>query len=87
LGARVHTKLAAVGETQTIALAGFLLRVSAAIIALLAVIGALALLVLGSAAIIRKVIPEPDAEPATVFSSWMASLTATAISCRSALRL
>jgi hypothetical protein len=45
-----------------------LLRVSAAIIALLAVIGALALFILGSAAIIRNVAPEPDAEASTVFS-------------------
>jgi len=46
----------------------FLLNAAAAIIASLAVIGALALLVLGSAAAIRVVVPDPQAVKATALS-------------------
>jgi len=46
----------------------FLLNAAAAIIALVAVIGALALLALGSAAAIRVVVPDPQAVIATAFS-------------------
>jgi hypothetical protein len=60
-----------------IAFSRFLLHVSAAIIALLAVIGALTLLGLGSAAVIRIVVPNSEVVRGTVLSgpvAWAQSL-------------
>jgi hypothetical protein len=59
-----------------IALSRFLLSLSAAIAALLAVVGALALLALGSAAVIRLVVPNPEVVSAKLDSpvAWAQSL-------------
>jgi len=77
MGSLGTTETRSLRVDQRMALPRFLLGVSAAIIAMLAVVGALALLALGAAAFIRIVVPDSEVVKGTALSrpvAWAQSL-------------